>query len=405
MPLFAKKTQPKNALSTTRPFFFGRANSSAVVNERTALSQAAVLACVRVISESVASLPLHLYKFQGTGGVAATAHPLYRLLHTAPNPDMTSFVFRETLTSHLLLFGNAYAQIIRNGLGEVMALYPLQPNKMDVWRHENGEIFYTYWREKDETKAHEKQGGVTLPKREVLHIPGLSFDGLVGYSPIALAKNAIGLAISTEEFGAQFFSNSANPCGIISHPDHISDHATLREEWEKEFRGNRRNGVAILEDGMKFTPISIAPDQAQFLETRKFQLSEIARIFRVPPHMIGDLERSTFSNIEHQSIDFAKYTLGPWLTRIEQELEKSLLSPAEQAQYEIRFNIEGLLRGDYETRMRGYAIGRQNGWLSANDIRALERQNPIPFDDGGDRYLVNGNMVDLKGRSDADTQD
>jgi HK97 family phage portal protein len=358
---------------------------------------AAVYACVRVISEAIASLPLRLYRFEN-GLVPEPDNTLYDILHTSPNSEMTSFVFRETLMSHILLYGNGYAQILRDGLDRITALYPLLPNKMDVCRNpDNGQIFYTYWRDRDETRSHEKSGGVALRKEEVLHIPGLSFDGLVGYSPIALAKNAIGMAIATEDYGASFFANGANPGGVLEHPGTLKDATALRATWEALYKGAKNSHrIAVLEEGLKFHTIGIPPEQAQFLETRKFQLNEIARVFRVPPHMIGDLEKSTFSNIEQQSMEFVKYTLDPWVVRLEQSMNQTLLSPSERKKYVVKFNLDGLLRGDYATRMNGYAIGRQNGWLSANDIRKLEDLNPISAEDGGDRYLVNGNMVDLK---------
>ena len=295
----------------------------------------------------------------------------------------------------MLLWGNAYAQIIRNGKGEVVALYPLMPNKMQVDRDENGELYYIYTRSSDEAKTME---GVTvyLTPRDVLHIPGLGFDGLVGYSPIAMAKNAIGLAIATEEYGAKFFANGAAPSGVLEHPGTIKDPSRLRENWNSTFGGSANSGkVAVLEEGMKYTPISISPEQAQFLETRKFQIDEIARIFRVPPHMVGDLEKSSFSNIEQQSLEFVKYTLDPWVIRWEQSLSMALLNEDEKRKYFFKFNLEGLLRGDYESRMSGYAVARQNGWMSANDIRELENMDKIPAEDGGDLYLINGNMLPL----------
>jgi HK97 family phage portal protein len=174
----------------------------------------------------------------------------------------------------------------------------------------------------------------------VLHIPGLGFDGIQGYSPVALAKNAIGMAIATENFGARFFANSATPGGVLEHPATIRDPATLRYDWESLYQGAGNHRVAILEDGMKFHQLGVEPDKAQFLETRRFQLNEIARIFRVPPHMIGDLERSTFSNIEQQSLEFLKYSVDPWLKRWEQQMEKSLFTPAERKTHEIRFNTK-----------------------------------------------------------------
>ena len=391
-----KRAAPTNSLSTSRPFFTGKSTAGISVNERTAMQTAAVYACVRVISEAVASLPLHVHKYQGAGALIDHEHHLYDILHTVPNPEMTSFVFRETLMSHLLLWGNAYAQIIRDGTGRIRALYPLLPNKMDVWRDESGEIYYTYYRDEDETRPRDKSGGITLRREDVLHIIGMSFDGLVGYSPIALAKNAIGMALATEDYGANFFANGASPGGILEHAGTITNQDVLRNKWETLYRGQGAHRIAIMEDGLKYHPIGIPPDQAQFLETRRFQLNEIARVFRIPPHMIGDLEKSTFSNIEQQSLEFVMHTIEPWVVRLEQAMELALLTPAERKTHMIKFNLDGLLRGDHETRMKGYAIGRQNGWLSANDIRALEKLTLIPVEDGGDRYLVNGNMVDLK---------
>jgi len=376
-------------------FFLGGSSSGKAVTERSAMQMTAVYSCVRILSEAVAGLPLHLYRYNDSGSKEkAVDHPLYRLLHDEPNPEMSSFVFRETLMTHLLLWGNAYAQIIRNGKGEIIALYPLMPNKMTVDRDENGRLYYSYQRSNDEAIG--ESGRVILKPSDVLHIPGLGFDGLVGYSPIAMAKNAIGLAIATEEYGAKFFANGAAPSGVLEHPGTLKDPSKIREAWQSQFGGSQNSGkVAVLEEGMKYTPISISPEQAQFLETRKFQINEIARIFRVPPHMVGDLEKSSFSNIEQQSLEFVKYTLDPWVVRWEQSIMRSLLSPTEKSEYFVKFNLEGLLRGDYQSRMNGYAIGRQNGWMSANDIRELENLDLIPDEDGGNLYLVNGNMLPL----------
>jgi HK97 family phage portal protein len=296
--------------------------------------------------------------------------------------------------THLLLWGNAYAQILRNGKGEVIGLYPLMPNKMTVDRDDKGHLFYQYQRSNDE--AIKSDSMVILSPQDVLHIPGLGFDGLVGYSPIAMAKNAIGLAIATEEYGAKFFANGAAPSGVLEHPGTIKDPAKVRESWNTTFGGSGNAGkVAVLEEGMKYTPISISPEQAQFLETRKFQINEIARIFRVPPHMVGDLEKSSFSNIEQQSLEFVKYTLDPWVIRWEQSIMRTLFTPEEKKKYYVKFNVEGLLRGDYQSRMTGYATARQNGWMSANDIRELENLDRIPAEEGGDLYLINGNMLPL----------
>ena len=396
--IFKARDKPENRTAgSAYTFYMGGSTSGKNVTERSAMQMTAVYSCVRILAEAVAGLPLHLYRYNADGGKEkAIDHPLYRLLHDEPNPEMSSFVFRETLMTHLLLWGNAYAQVIRNGKNEVVALYPLMPNKMSVDRDENGQLYYTYYRGSDEAIKN-KEFAVTLQPSDVLHIPGLGFDGLVGYSPIAMAKNAIGMAIACEEYGAKFFANGATPGGVLEHPGTIKDPQRVRESWQAAFGGSANaNKVAVLEEGMKYTPISISPEQAQFLETRKFQINEIARIFRVPPHMVGDLEKSSFSNIEQQSLEFVKYTLDPWVIRWEQSIMRALLSNTEKKDYFVKFNLEGLLRGDYQSRMNGYAIGRQNGWMSANDIRELENLDRIPAEEGGDLYLINGNMLPLK---------
>ena len=396
--LFKSRDKPQNRTpGSSYAFFLGGSTSGKAVTERSAMQMTAVYSCVRILAEAIAGLPLHLYRYTPDGSkVKAVDHPLYLLLHDEPNPEMSSFVFRETLMTHLLLWGNAYAQIIRNGKGEVIALYPLMPNRMSVDRDEHGQLYYIYTRASDEAKT---MTGMTvlLPPSDVLHIPGLGFDGLVGYSPIAMAKNAIGLAIATEEYGAKFFANGAAPSGVLEHPGTIKDPCRVREAWMSQFGGSANSGkVAVLEEGMKYTPISISPEQAQFLETRKFQINEIARIFRIPPHMVGDLEKSSFSNIEQQSLEFVKYTLDPWVIRWEQSIQRALLRPEEKKRYFAKFNVEGLLRGDYQSRMNGYAVARQNGWMSANDIRELENLDRIPAEAGGDLYLVNGNMLPMQ---------
>ena len=404
--IFRGRDAPTNRTAgSAYSFFAGQSTSGKRVNEHTAMQMTAVYSCVRILSEAVAGLPLQFYKYNDSGGKEkAVDHPLYFLLHDEPNPEMTSFVFRETLMTHLLLWGNAYSQIIRNGKGEIVALYPLMPDRMNVDRDENGRLYYEYVvydsdNAEGRTGTNGKQTGkvVKLSPSDVLHIPGLGFDGLVGYSPIAMAKNAIGMAIACEEYGAKFFANGAAPSGVLEHPGTLKDPSRVRESWQATFGGSSNaNKVAVLEEGMKYSPISISPNEAQFLETRKFQIDEIARIFRVPPHMVGDLEKSSFSNIEQQSLEFVKYTLDPWVTRWEQAMARALLSPEEKKRYFFKFNVDGLLRGDYQSRMNGYATARQNGWMSANDIRELENLDRIPEEAGGDLYLINGNMTKLE---------
>lgn len=231
----------------------------------------------------------------------------------------------------------------------------------------------------------------------MLNISGLGFDGLMGYSPIVMAKNAVGMTLACEEYGVSFFENGANPGGVLEHPGVLKDPAKVRESWQSVYVGSRNDRkVVVLEEGMKYQQIGIPPEEAQFLETRKFQINEIARLYRIPPHMVGDLDKSSFFNIEQQSLEFVKYTLDPWVIRWEQPLQRALLLPQEKQEYFIKLNVDGLLRGDYQSRMNGYSVGRQNGWLLTNDIREMEDMNLIPKEEGGDLYLINGNMTKLK---------
>ena len=386
--LFRARDKPRDSVSAAPSFYFGTSGSGKSVTAQTAIQLSTVYACVRIISETIASLPLGVYEATDNGNLKALDHPLYRLLHDEPNTEMTSFVYREVMLVHLLVYGNSYSQIIRSGKNHIAGLYPLLPDHMDVDRDSKGNLTYTYTTSDGKT--------VVIKPEDVLHIPGLGFDGVVGYSPIALEKSAIGLGIASEEYGSKFFANGARPSGILTHPNTVKNPKALRESWNAAYGGSSNaNRVAILEEGMRFEPIAIPNNEAQFLETRKFQVDEICRIFRVPPHLVGNLEHATFSNIEHQSIDFAVHTIRPWLVRIEQAMNRALFSEQEKGRFYVQFNIDGLMRGDYKSRMEGYAIARQNGWMSANDIRDLENLNPIPADQGGNEYMVNGNMVPI----------
>jgi HK97 family phage portal protein len=387
--LFHSRDKPSaaNAVSSAPVFYMGSSVSGKQVNERTAMQTTAVYACVRVIAETVASLPLHTYRAVSHGKERAADHPLYPILHSEPNAEMTSFVFRECLMTHLLLWGNAYAQIIRDGRGRVVGLYPLLPDRMTVDRDSRGRLTYTYLKD-----------GLPygLDPADILHIPGLGFDGIMGHSPIALARNAIGLNIAAEEYGGRFFANGANPSGILTTPGVIKDPEKVRTAWHSAYSGNNAHKVAVLEEGLHYERISIPNNDAQFLETRKFQIEEICRIFQVPPHLVASLDRATFSNIESQSISFVVHTIRPWLVRWEQALDRALFSDKEKNEYFASFIVDGLLRGDYKSRMEGYAIAIQNGFMSPNDVRSLENLNPIPSVLGGDLYAMNGNMLQLK---------
>lgn len=391
-----KARAPTDGYRYSAPFWFGKSISGKTVNEFSAMQNSAVYGCVRILSESIAALPCHVYKYNDEGGKSrATDHPLYYLLHDAPNPEMTSFNFRESLMTHLLLWGNHYSLIDCDRRG-VSGLTPLFPNRMSVERDDTGKIIYRYTPSAGETSQFPNSGQITLPRERILHIPALGFDGLIGYSPIAMARNAIGVALACEEFGAKFFENDARPSGILMHPGTIRNPEKLRDSWQSAFSGANHGKTAVLEEGVKYETISIPPDDAQFLDTRKFQIAEIARIFRVPLHLLNDLDRATFSNITQLSLEFVMYTLTPWLVRLEQNFNKALFAPHERGKFFVKFSVDGLLRGDYETRTKGYQTALQSGWLSVNEVRELEDLNRIPAEAGGDFYLVNGNLAKLK---------
>lgn len=357
------------------------------VTPDTSLSYSAVFACVRVIAEDVSSLSLLLYRRLARGKERAVEHPLYRLLHDMPNPEMTSQELRETLTGHVVLWGNGYAEIERDRAGRVIGLWPLRPDRMRV-RREGGRLVYEY---------RLADGPARLDAAQVMHLRGLGSNGIVGYSPIALQRNAVGLGLATEEFGSRFFANGARPGLVLSHPGQLSPAAqeNLRQSWGRQHEGlSKSHRVGILEEGMTITQIGIPPEDAQFLETRRFQALEIARVFRVPPHMIGDLDRATFSNIEHQAIQYVDGTLLPWLRRWEMRIWADLLTDQERAQLFAEHLLDGKLRGDTVTRYQAYMTGRQGGWLSVNDIRERENMNPV---DGGDEYLQPLNMTPVGG--------
>jgi len=361
-----------------------------VVNETTALRASAVWACITLLSGDLASVPLLLYRRKENGKERADSHPLYTVLHDAPNDEIDSFRFVELVMTHLLTWGNFYAEIVADESGRVRQLWPLAPWLVRPERPDpNGPIVY---------RVRLPEGGeVTLRRDQVFHVVGFGYDGLVGYSPLRMAaKEAIGLALATQEFGARFFSNGARPGVVLSHPGQLSEKArnNLEKSWNAAHGGlDRSHRVAILEEGMKLETFGVPPEEAQFLETRKFQVTDIARIYRVPPHMIGDHEKgATYASVEQQSIDYVTHTLRPWAVRIERAIRQQLLTPRERGRYFAEFLLDGLLRGDTKSRYDAYAVGRQWGWLSRNDVRRMENMDPI---EGGDDYLVPSNMTVL----------
>jgi len=405
MGIFKKLIGQRSGASISNPSkwfmdLFGGSSESkagAIVNEKTAMYYSTVFACVRIISETIASLPLHLYRgLPDEGKEKAVSHPLYSVLHSIGNPEMPSFTVRETMQAHISTWGNGCAEIEFNNGGYPIALWPMRPDRLQIEREKmlgdvgdrrSGPLVYRY------TFGTGEQ--VVLPASNVLHIPGLGFDGIKGYSPISMAREAIGLGLATEEFGARFFGNGTHPGAVVEHPQTLSDNAFkhLKSQLTEKHAGlGKSHRLMLLEEGMKLQSLGIPPEDAQFLETRKFQKSEIAGIYRVPPHMIGDLEKATFSNIEQQSLEFVRDTIRPWCVRWEQYMFMKLLTPTERKKYFIEHLLDGLLRGDIASRYKAYAVGRQWGWLSADDIRALENMNPLP-DGQGKKYLTPLNMA------------
>ncbi len=375
----------------------GVSSSGIIVNPQNAMQSAAVYSCVKVLAESVGVLPLCVYT-KGPNGAKTPneKHPLWEILHEQPNDYQSSVEFLETMVLHLTLRGNAYAYVNRARSGRVVELIPLHPDMVMVTM--NGQNVVEY-------RAGTEQGGQRpMDRSEILHIKGLSMNGWLGISPIAYARESIGLALATEKFGGQLFRNGAKPGGVLEVPELLSDQAytRLKASFDSASSGENAHKTAILEQGAKFSKIGLAPDDAQFLDTRKYQRAEIAGIFRVPAHLINDLEHATFSNIENMSLDFVKFSLMPWLSRIEKAMRRDLFSAEDKATQSLRFNIASLLRGDAASRAAYYAGGITNGWLVRNEARAMESELGIALNplDGLDTPLMPLNMTD--GRDDPD---
>lgn len=384
-----KRYAPGSNIDWQGYFHTPRSATGVNVTPDSALTYSAYYACIRVISETIATLPLLLYRRKDRGKDRASELPLYGLLHDKPNPELTSVEFRETKFAHVLSWGNGYSEIEFNGAGKPTALWPLRPDCMEPYRRGGrfGELRYLYQLPNGES--------VDFPAWRIHHLRGLGNDGIVGYSPVRMAMEAIALGLATEEFGARFFGNGARPGILLKHPGKLSDKAMerLEKSWKADHGGlSNAHRVKILEEGLDVTTVGVPPDEAQFLETRKFQVVEMARIFRVPPHMIGDLDRATFSNIEEQSLNFVIYTLRPWLVRDEQRLTADLLNDAERKTLMIEYLVDGLLRGNIAGRYQAYQTAVTGGWMTRNEVRERENLNP---EDGLDKPLMPLNMVEV----------
>lgn len=381
-------------------FFFEpvsvRSASGLRVSPDSALRLAAVYACVRILSETMASLPLVVYRARADGGKdRVTDHWLYRLLARRPNRFQNPFEWREMLQGHLALRGNAFCQIMADGRGEITQLIPIHPDRVRLELLPQGDCRYRI----------QNPGGqdLVLPRGQVWHLRGLSSDGLVGLSPIELARDSLGMALAAQDYGARFFSNDAKPTGgWIEFPGNFKDaeaKRVFRESYQAAQSGSNRGKVLVLENGMKFHEVGVTNKDAQFLELRKFQITDIARLFRVPPHMIADLDRATFSNIEQQSLEFVMHTMTPWAERWEAAIEADLVLEGDEL--EVEFDFANLMRGDAASRSAYYQSGIQNGWLTRNEARIAENLNPLA---GLDQPLRPLNMVEEDAADDVEPQ-
>lgn len=379
----------------------GRSASGIFVTPESAMKECAVYACVRLIAETLATLPLITYKrLDGGGKVRDPQHPLYRILHNEPNRWQSSLEFIEMLTAHCLLRGNAYAEVFRSNRDAVEQLVPLHPENVEVTLTPEGEILY----------LHRSNNGAkrVIFSRDMLHIKGLSSDGLVGISPIQVNADTIANAQAQEEYQGKLFSQFGRPGGILTHPGKIGDEdqfKRIKDSWQQAHAGiHNAHKVAILEEGMEWKQIGMTSADAQYIENRKFSLEQIARVFRVQPHKIGDLEHATFSNIEHQSIEFVTDTILPWAKRWEGAVWRTLFSEKDKENHFAEFLLDGLLRGDAKSRNEALQIQRMNGIINADEWRAIENLNPLP-NGAGQIYLVPLNMVDATKATDATADD
>jgi len=357
------------------------------VNVDSSLKSATVKKCISLRSETIASLPINLFQ-KTSNGKEISNLPLQTILHTKPNPEMSSYNFREMLQINLDFYGNAYCEIERDRAGRIIALWPLLSQNMQVKRNYKNQIEYHY-----QVDGYE----YILLRDKIFHIPGMGFDGLVGYPPLLMYREVIGGNLATQEFGNKFFGNGAHIHGVLEHPGNLGKgdaRKNIEDSFQKMYSGlSNSHKVAVLEEGMQYKPLSIPNDQAQFLESRSFSVVEICRIFNIPPHKVYELSRATFSNIEEQNIEFVSDTILPIAARWENNINCQLLTDIERKKLFSKFMLQGLLRGKQKERTESYRINLMNGVMSPNDVRELEDMNTY---EGGDTYLVPLNMQNVK---------
>jgi HK97 family phage portal protein len=355
--------------------FSGGSFAGPQVSERNAVSLSAHFACVRLISTTLASLPIHIYEKKADGKRRKEDHPTGRLLHDQPNPDMTAFSFIEAMQAQICNRGVAFAELVFNRKGNVSEIWPIPPGICFPFRErKDGPLKYRF-----------ANSNTILPAWKILHIPGLGFDGINSFSPVQLFRQNFGLGMAIEEFGARFFGQGTNIGGFMEHPLKMSDEAyqRLKSTMSEKYQGlQKSHGVIILEEGMKYSKIGMPLDDLQFIESRKFTATEMARIHGVPPHLIGDLEKATFSNIEEQGIEAIIYLFRPWAIRWEQALNAKLFTEEEKSRLYVKFDINGLMRGNIKARYEAYSLGLQNGFFNVDEVRKKEDMNPLPDGQG-----------------------
>ena len=362
-----------------------RTQSGEQVDENTALTYSAVWAAVQLISSTISTLPLHLLKKNQRKTSKVLDNPLYRVLHDRFNSSMTAQIGREVMTAHILTWGNCYAEIVRDPLGRVYELWPIGPDRVTPEMTDNGVIYRI--RVGSETK--------TLSREKILHIPGLGYDGLVGYSVIAMARKSIGLGMAMETFGERYFGAGTHPGVIVSHPGQLKDPTKLRDSLAASYSGlGQSHRLMLLEEGMKLENIGIPPNDSQFIESRGFQIPEIARWFNLPPHKLKDLTRSSFSNIESEQISFVTDSILPWLVRFEQHYNMQLLAQSDiQRQSYTKHNVDGLMRGDSAARAAYYGAMWGHGFMTINEIREKEDWDPSDQPYADELFIPANNMI------------
>lgn len=363
-------------------------SSGAIVNDDTAMSVGTVFACVRIIAQAMASVDFRVYEVDGDRERIADDHDVDRAINVQPNRWQTPYEFKQLIGAHLMLRGNFYALVVRSR-GRVVAILPLHPDRMTVEQLENFDLVYRYQRKQGQTEV--------FSQFEIMHLRGVSSDGIVGLSPITMAAESIGLQMQARKHGARLFANAARPSGVFKHTGSLSDeaHARLKQQLEDWYAGvDNAHRVILLEDGMDWQSVGLSPEEGQFLETRKFERSEIAMWFGVPPHMLGDVDKTTSwgSGIEEQGIGFVRNVLRPILTNTAQGMRRDLIQGDEKARYVIRYDTEQLERGTLKQQAEAYSVLRQIGAMNPNEIRKRLGMNPRT-DAGGERFATQVNMA------------